>query len=234
MSPAPSHLRVVSTVMSHAAARALRGLSRFLIPTISVAVTLGIGVGCYTLHYYRPSIDEVQIAGKPILFDVGNVDWVIKAAKSGNPSSEAFIKAHWSYRQFVPDSNLTYYSLVVGVPYTDTLCMSQSGRPKPCTDTLFWFGRADSVRIRLAPPFEAPPFNAFPQEMGYPDEWAGRGYRAFGISPIGIPKGYKQDFEVDFVLSLHQVSDSSLVERVPVHLVCRHKKKVGSTIWPGA
>jgi hypothetical protein len=44
------------------------------------------------------------------------------------------------------------------------------------------------------------------------------------IGPISLPKGYRTDFELSFVLSVYNRNDSSLVERQPFTLVLNYYK----------
>ena len=88
---------------------------------------------------------------------------------------------------------------------------------------------ADSIKILPKPPFEFPEYDGVQQMTG-----SGPGNsRSMEIEPILVPKDYKDDFKIEYILSVYGESDSTLLMRKPVKLKIEYKSRTYSPFIQG-
>ncbi len=81
------------------------------------------------------------------------------------------------------------------------------------------FHIVDSIKFFPKSPFEFPEYNALEK-----NKWAGQtSTRSMSIEPILVPREYKDDFEIEFILSIYKKLDSTLLMRKPVNLKIKYK-----------
>ena len=91
------------------------------------------------------------------------------------------------------------------------------------------FHIADSIKLFPKSPFEFPEYDALEK-----NKWAGQAStRSMRIEPILVPREYKDDFEIEFILSVYQKSDSTLITRKPVKLKIKYKSRYYSPFIQG-
>ena len=79
------------------------------------------------------------------------------------------------------------------------------------------FHIADSIKLFPKSPFEFPEYNGLGQMSYLPN------IRSMRIEPILVPREYKDDFEIEFILSIYKKLDSTLLMRKPVNLKIKYK-----------
>lgn len=91
------------------------------------------------------------------------------------------------------------------------------------------FHVADSIKFFPKSPFEFPEYNALEK-----NKWAGQtSTRSMSIEPILVPREYKDDFEIEFILSVYKKNDSTLITRKPVKLKIEYKSRYYSPFIQG-
>ena len=76
---------------------------------------------------------------------------------------------------------------------------------------------ADSIKLFPKYPFEFPEYNGLGQMSYLPN------IRSMRIEPILVPREYKDDFEIEFILYVYKKSDSTLITRKSVNLKIKYK-----------
>ena len=79
------------------------------------------------------------------------------------------------------------------------------------------FHIADSIKLFPKSPFEFPEYNGLGQMSYLPN------IRSMRIEPILVPREYKDDFEIEFILYVYKKSDSTLITRKSVNLKIKYK-----------
>ena len=88
------------------------------------------------------------------------------------------------------------------------------------------FLKADSIKIIPKSPFEFPEFHGLEQITIVSKR---RNSKIMKLEPIIVPRDYKDDFEIEYILSVYSEKDSTLLMREPVKLRVEYKSRTYKT-----
>jgi len=184
---------------------------------ILVQASLFTLVNCSVYRYYEAyPVGEITPTKGKFYFRTYSLDHEDKGIASTNVDTEFSMKQPYfaAYSNFIRDTNYTYWSIHV---YHSGMHSAPSKRL-----------RIDSVKIHFDQQIEIVSLKSLDTTTHI------GGYTAdLAIAPIGVPKSYKKDFKVSFILSIYYDNVGSLVDTLPIELVCRREKELLSSWWPG-
>ena len=178
--------------------------------------------GCTKTYFYRVTEEEVHYDSGSFSFYIFEVERTIELGKTiqfneDSVYSDYEVRALRLRNVQIDTSKYSYLSLISRNYSRDKSFVFQT------------YLIADSIKITPKPPHEFPKYDGLePITVG-----SGSNSNDMWIEPILVPKEYKDDFEIEYILSIYKENDSSLLVRKPIKLKVEYKSHTYSPFIQG-
>lgn len=196
--------------------------NNYVLALMAMILLLVFLSGCTKTYYYKVAEEKVQ-------YEFGEIDFYIYDLE------RAIIQG--KTEKFYEDSVYNVYDSRAfrfkNVPFDSSkfVYLSLSNRNYSQVSNFIFqtYLIADSINIIPKSLFEFPKYDGLKQITLK----TGRTSKTMWIEPILVPKDYKDDFEIEYILSVYRESDSTLLMRKPVKLKIKYRSRYYSPFIQG-
>ncbi|MCH7947975.1 MAG: hypothetical protein IIC66_09295 [candidate division Zixibacteria bacterium] len=178
--------------------------------------------GCAKIYFYKLSKDVVQYEFGNLLIEISDIGRDILKGKTIQYYEDSVYsdrdRRALRYKDIPYDSSKYVYLGVINTTYC-----------KIWETVVRTYFVADSIKIIPKPQFEFPEYDGLDQIT----VWEGVTSSEMWINPILVPKDYKDDFVIEYVLSIYKKGDSTLLVRKPIKLKVEYKSHTYSPFIQG-
>lgn len=179
--------------------------------------------GCAKIYFYKIEQERVHYSRGEFRFYISDITGTVSQGKTLQYHEDSVYSEYQSralrFKDIPFDSSSYHY-----------LSLVNSNYPKDERLESWTYLIADSIKIIPKSPFE------FPEYDGLEQITVRRGRtnaKKMWIEPILVPREYKDDFEIEYILSIYKKSDSTLLVRKPIKLKVKYASRGDSYFWGG-
>lgn len=178
--------------------------------------------GCAKIYFYKVADEKVQ-------YDFGDFNFYIDDLKLTIIKGKTIQYYEDSVYNVYDSRALRYKNMPFDSSKYDYLGLVNTIYSSEWTLVFETYLIADSIKIIPKPPFEFPEYDGLEQITVR----TGPNSKDMWINPILVPKEYKDDFEIEYILSAYRESDNTLLVRKPIKLKVEYRSRGDSYFWGG-